>query len=301
MERCIQSVLAQTFSDWELIFVDDFSQDGSLAIAQKFADQRIAFYQREIPGPGGYAARNFGIDKASGDWVCFLDADDEWRPEYLQTLHSTIKENRGVRLFGTAWKNMNAGTGDICPISRCFQNGAIEILSFHTFLSCSVQNCPPLWTSAVAVDLSLIREVGGFPEGMCKSGGDVDTWFRLTHYTNAVGFINTVGVYYHTDSENMVTRTLKSFEVPCLVHSVRSVLGSAGTDEKKLLKQYSNKYLLAQIAKSIRSGRFNIDLISYFFSEVEPLKYRILILFKSKLFRSLYRIYLTVNNPFYGK
>jgi glycosyltransferase involved in cell wall biosynthesis len=67
--RCIQSVIGQSFKQWEIIFVDDASTDNSLIQVNQFEDSRIFVFRRDNPGPGGYAARNLGIAKEKFPWV----------------------------------------------------------------------------------------------------------------------------------------------------------------------------------------------------------------------------------------
>lgn len=83
--QTIQSVLAQTYPDWEMIIVDDCSTDDSPAIVQEFAraDQRIRYFRQ--PENGGIAcARNTAIGFATGKYIAFLDSDDLWKPEKLE-------------------------------------------------------------------------------------------------------------------------------------------------------------------------------------------------------------------------
>jgi hypothetical protein len=81
LKRCLQSICAQTFSGFELIVVDDGSTDAGEQIARTFGDARIRLIQQQNAGPG--AARNRGLAEAQGEYVAFLDADDEWLPDYL--------------------------------------------------------------------------------------------------------------------------------------------------------------------------------------------------------------------------
>ena len=85
IEQTIQSVLYQTYVNWELILVDDFSTDDTFAIAQKFAknDLRIKCFQLS-KNSGAGIARNFGLSKSTGQYIAFLDADDLWKPEKLE-------------------------------------------------------------------------------------------------------------------------------------------------------------------------------------------------------------------------
>lgn len=83
LESCVESILRQDFSDFELLLVDDGSKDGSAAICDRYAkvDGRVRCFHRHNSGVGN--ARNFGIDNARGEWICFIDADDEVCSNYL--------------------------------------------------------------------------------------------------------------------------------------------------------------------------------------------------------------------------
>ena len=82
VDRSIRSILAQTAGFDELIVVDDGSTDGSLEKVQLHSDHRMHIYTRSSPGPGGYAARNLGIRRATSEWIAFLDADELVAPEF---------------------------------------------------------------------------------------------------------------------------------------------------------------------------------------------------------------------------
>lgn len=96
VERSVNSVLNQSFQDFELIIVDDGSTDNSFDIVNKIKDNRIRLIRQENGGPA--KARNTGAKRACGEWIVFLDADDELLPEALETFVSLIKNN-GVNLI----------------------------------------------------------------------------------------------------------------------------------------------------------------------------------------------------------
>ena len=96
LRQCVESVLAQTYSCWELILVDDGSTDGSPLICDEYAaaDQRITVVHQEN---GGLSfARNSGLARAKGCMVTFLDADDTVHPEYLRILHDLLLDLKSV-------------------------------------------------------------------------------------------------------------------------------------------------------------------------------------------------------------
>lgn len=85
--RTIESVLSQTYWDWELIIVDDGSTDGSDDVVQQYLGDKRIRYIRKFNG-GVSSARNRGIMEAKGEWVCYIDADDYFLPEALQTMYN---------------------------------------------------------------------------------------------------------------------------------------------------------------------------------------------------------------------
>jgi len=81
--RAIQSVINQTYHDFEVIIIDDGSADNTKQVVKSFKDERIVYIRRDI-NRGAAAARNIGIKKARGEYIAFQDSDDEWLPEKLE-------------------------------------------------------------------------------------------------------------------------------------------------------------------------------------------------------------------------
>lgn len=94
--RCVKSVLSQTFSDWELIIVDDGSTDKSASVVHPLLqDKRIKYFAKENGGVS--SARNYGIKRANGEWIVFIDADDYFLPEALETsLHTALTYHTNI-------------------------------------------------------------------------------------------------------------------------------------------------------------------------------------------------------------
>lgn len=111
--KAINSVLAQTHHDWELIIVDDGSTDNTKDIVLAYNDPRIIYVQQQNGGPA--KARNFGMSKAHGKWVMYLDSDDELLPQCIETM--------------LEWANKNAGTVFAFPRSErtleLYENGKL--------------------------------------------------------------------------------------------------------------------------------------------------------------------------------
>ncbi len=83
LEKTIKSVLAQTYTNWELLFVDDCSTDNSLEIVKAFQDERIHILKNKN-NSGAALSRNYALREAKGKWIAFLDSDDLWVPEKLE-------------------------------------------------------------------------------------------------------------------------------------------------------------------------------------------------------------------------
>ena len=88
IRRTINNVLKQTYSYLEIIIVDDGSIDKTEIICRSFTDKRISYYKKDNGGPSD--ARNFGLEKISGDFVCFLDADDDFQLNHIEHLYKNI-------------------------------------------------------------------------------------------------------------------------------------------------------------------------------------------------------------------
>lgn len=92
IKATIESVLAQTYSNWEILFVDDCSTDNSLEIVKSFQDERIRIFKNE-KNSGAAVSRNRALREARGKWIAFLDSDDLWEKEKLSKQIAFMQEN----------------------------------------------------------------------------------------------------------------------------------------------------------------------------------------------------------------
>lgn len=92
LDTSIQSVLNQSYRDFQLICVNDSSTDNSLEILDKYAsiDNRVVYLTKENAGPG--LALNYGIENSQSDYLCFLDQDDKYAPDYLEKMVDAIEK-----------------------------------------------------------------------------------------------------------------------------------------------------------------------------------------------------------------
>ena len=91
LQRAVRSVLAQEHEDFELVVVDDASPDVTQDVVESIRDSRVRYLRREKNGSAG-AARNTGVKAARGEWICFLDDDDEYLPDYLRRMNMAFEQ-----------------------------------------------------------------------------------------------------------------------------------------------------------------------------------------------------------------
>ena len=108
----LRTVLNQTFRDYEIVIVNDGSTDGSVEEIEKVQDDRIRLVHQ--PNAGVSAARNRGIEEAKGDLIAFLDADDEWKPEYLATQYHLFQKYPECSVFACNYEFRDV-SGKVTP------------------------------------------------------------------------------------------------------------------------------------------------------------------------------------------
>lgn len=171
----INTVLKQSYQDFEIIVVNDGSTDDSVAKVEKITDSRIRLIHQTNAGVS--AARNRGIYEAKGEYVALLDADDEWHPDYLSTQMQLAEKYPDCNVFAVNYQfcdvNGNISTTIIRNIPFSDNSGILT-----NYFEVASTSHPPLWTSAVMARKEAFLSVGGFPVGI-RSGEDLLTWARL--------------------------------------------------------------------------------------------------------------------------
>lgn len=238
----IASVVAQSVTDFELIVVDDASSDDSLIKIRRFEDERMRVLKRDIPGPGGYAARNLALEYAKGEWIAFLDADDEWYPDHLSVLAHIIEVSNASGFIATGWDIMDLN-GELrsCAFSRKYGRYELVSLSFNDYLYNVSEGTTPVHTNTVAVEAGLIHRIGGFPENRCTRSGDTATWLRLAACANGLAVAPATTARYNYCYSDVIRTTAPQVEDNCTVATVRSLLSSSLPKRTvRLLKKVSN-------------------------------------------------------------
>jgi glycosyltransferase involved in cell wall biosynthesis len=249
LPRAIQSVLNQTFRDFELIAVDDASTDGSAEVLRAVTDPRLRIFQRETPGAAGYAARNLGIGNARAEWVAFLDADDEWFENHLAEAYALTREEQVD--FGSCGFMTDTGTIHHAPKGRVLRGADGLKLIEGTNIIC---------TNSVIVRRSLFDRAGLFPAGKFRRGGDGDTWLRLILQARAVAVSHVVTSIYHTAESGVISNKKNLDPVHPVALTIRDIFsGGAAISEtqRKALKRISNRKTFLWALENKKNGNFS--------------------------------------------
>lgn len=224
LNRAIDSVLGQTFKDWELIIVDDGSTDETSELLQSHSHESLSIYRTSNQGVS--AARNLGLQKAHGEWVAFLDSDDEWLPEKLAKqmayaeAHPDILIVHGEEIWVRNGVRVN-------PMKKHQKRGG-DIFGDAVKLCC-------ISPSTVLLKKSLLLDLGGFREDypVCE---DYDLWLKIT-CKHPVGFIEDFLIKKYGGHEDQLSRKYFAMDY-WRVKSLSHILGE--------LKNDLNKYEVAQ-------------------------------------------------------
>ena len=174
IRKTVESVLGQTFGDFELIIVDNGSNDGSSEIVSQFNDPRLSVHRME-ENVGVSNARNIGVGLSSAPYVTFLDADDWWEPTFLEEMKGLIERHPNVGIYGTRYYIVKNGKKRVAPI------GVKEDFIEREINYCRVYAktlCMPLTSITVAMPRTIFDELGGFPPNI-KLGEDFILWVHV--------------------------------------------------------------------------------------------------------------------------
>ena len=196
--KTIKSVLSQTFADFEIIVINDGSTDKSEAEILAIADERIRYFSKKNEGVA--VARNIGIAKASADYICFLDADDFWFPNFLQTMNHYIQKLPDEKVFACAIE-IETNKKTFPAKYSINKKSDYEIVNFFE----ASQKEAVLWTSAVCIHKEVFKKSGVFDEQL-KISEDTDLWIRIGLNYKVV-FIQQILARYVFD-EKSISRNL---------------------------------------------------------------------------------------------
>lgn len=180
LPRAVNSVLNQTYGDFEIIIVDDCSTDSTQDVIQSFADPRIRWFTHEV-NRGLSATRNTGIANARGEYIAFLDDDDECTPNRLADQVSILESNPEIGMVYGWIEEINDTTG-IRRVPRNIRNTHRGRAAFEAALTGISDTASMAYP---CVRASIIRQVGGYDERVATNGEEAVFMASITQICDA--------------------------------------------------------------------------------------------------------------------
>lgn len=219
INRALQSIMAQSYNNYEVIVVDDGSTDTGPQIVKEINDPRFRLIQQSNAGVS--AARNRGIDDAKGDLIAFLDADDEWRPGFLDTINNLRNKFPDAGLYACAYCTFLPGGKIEDHQEGDLDSGSQEKILLNYFKSANNGEAA-LHISAVVVPKCIVEEVGGFLVGE-RLGEDLE-FFTKVAIKYPVAYSELTGVIYYRDIEDSaVNSNIMVTSLPFIITARRNI------------------------------------------------------------------------------
>jgi glycosyltransferase involved in cell wall biosynthesis len=250
----VDSVLAQTHQDFEIIIVDDGSIDETKIEAAKYGD-RVRYVHQE--NAGASTARNAGIEMARGDWIAFLDADDAWVPHKLQKQLDVLSANPGLKWCAANYLT-DEGKGatthlDVAKARTISPNGYLE-----DYFAAELRHKTNIQTSSMLIRHEVFNHVGLFDLELLR-GQDKDMWWRIAHHYPKIGYVPEPLVFFYLDLDvpaltNRRMEAKRGLVIRTLVeHHVVEATKHGGSQS---FKELASKTLEDSILTAIYHGHF---------------------------------------------
>lgn len=298
VKKSIESIINQSYKDWELIIVDDGSTDNSLSICKKYSeiDDRVKVFSQENQGPG--KARNFGIKKSKGTYISFIDSDDYYEKNYFEILDSYIKKyNYDLLYFNIVMEDEDGNINRINQIKRFEKYGKDDLLKLQMMGILS-------WGPCLKIAKSEIVKQCEFSD---LSVGEENLFsYGVLHKSKKIGFIDEILYHYvynetgqHTKGGNdpwrMVVYNLEKYltEEGLFLKYEKTVNGLALRALTIALYRTSNDKIeilkkISKIKKIIKEYKENYDINNIEKKLIDKASKLILLLINLKLYILIY-------------
>lgn len=245
ISMCIDSILAQTFKDFELLLINDGSSDKSGSICEEYAkkDSRIRVFHKS--NGGASSARNLGLEKALGEWVTFVDADDYLGPTMYESIFTAIDDNKNVDYVRLFCKMTSERYSSNIVVNRELKYKVVSRDDYFTKESVGG------YTHSLFLKLNIIKENQiYFPENMSLMEDQV---FSIDCAINAQYILvleKPQNYFYYIDNENSITKTVRdnSDDIICCINNVYTTFHKKGSLDI-INKYFYDKFLPLKLEK----------------------------------------------------
>lgn len=262
--KTLESVLAQTFQDFEIVIIDDASPDQSVAICQSFPDQRIRIIQQDNRGLAG--ARNTGIRHAQGAYLAFLDSDDLWHPEKLAKHVQHLDSSPHV---GVSYSRSSFIDGEGVPLGIHQMPKLTDITPGYLFCRNPISNgSVPVIRRQVFEEIKFQANLYGtvedfFFDDSFRQSEDIECWLRIALKTDwTIEGIPESLTYYRVNGEGLSANLLSQYAAWEQIIEVTRAYNPVFLEQwESLARAYQLRYL-ARRAVSQRDGLMARQLVS---------------------------------------
>jgi glycosyltransferase involved in cell wall biosynthesis len=248
IQRCIDSVLNQTTKSFEIIIVNDGSTDSSMEIIEENYNNLLDGENFKLitqDNKGVSVARNTGIENSSYDYICFLDADDEWLPSFLETISLLVRDYPSADLYSLAHVINKAGSG----IKKAKHGLPDNFRGYVSDFFKASSKGSVVKSSKMCVKKSSILEFGGFPIGVV-AGEDLYVWIKLALKGRVACDMSYLAVIHQEEDDSRRARK-NSVPYPLIYFSQNKVIERASS-----LNLYLFSIFFKHFISSILSCRF---------------------------------------------
>jgi glycosyltransferase involved in cell wall biosynthesis len=269
VSRTVQSVLAQTIKDFELIIINDGSTDGSECSIKEINDNRLRMISQ--PNQGDGEARNSGIRAARANMIAFLDADDEWMPNFLSTVLALRARFPLAGAFTTSYIACQAN--QVSRYNYVGMDKSINGVIIPNYFRSSTLGASIVCSSNVMIPREVFDRVGFFSSGKA-SGIDQDMWIRIA-LQYPVAWSPIEAAVYHLSAENRRAGRYAQQDMPYAEYLELAIKSSRYSEPMK--------YWMAEYMRRHRLILASIDIQHKAFSYARALVYKTR---RTKLFRA---------------
>ena len=251
--KTIQSVLSQTFSNFELIIIDDGSTDNTEKVVGGIKDERIKYYKKENDERG--AARNYGTNRAKGDYITFLDSDDILYSKYLEKANRFIKKNKSINIFHQLFEVRNNANKLIRSANYSNSNVFKSLITKGNFIACQ----------GMFLKADFAKSYLFIEDRNLAGSEDYELWLRISTIINIViNPVVTSALIDHSERSVIkidVDKLIKRKELMLHYLFSNKLINSKLLKYKKILKAGAYSYISLHIALSKQSKKIALKYL----------------------------------------